>query len=41
MGEEQILEDDAAEMIAESIKEQQELDTIRKLENCLSVVSTY
>ena len=33
MSEENILEDDAAEMIGESIKEQQELDTIRKLEN--------
>ena len=33
MSEENILEDDASEMIAESIQEQQELDTIRKLEN--------
>ena len=33
MSEENILEDDASEMIGESIQEQQELDTIRKLEN--------
>ena len=33
MSEEKILEDDASEMIGESIQEQQELDTIRKLEN--------
>ena len=33
MSEENILEDEASEMIGESIQEQQELDTIRKLEN--------
>ena len=33
MSENEVLEDDAAEMIGESIQEQQELDTIRKLEN--------
>ena len=33
MSENEVIEDDAAEMIGESIQEQQELDTIRKLEN--------
>ena len=33
MSENELIEDDAAEMIGESIQEQQELDTIRKLEN--------
>ena len=32
MSENEVIEDDAAEMIGESIQEQQELDTIRKLE---------
>ena len=31
MSENEVIEDDAAEMIGESIQEQQELDTIRKL----------
>ena len=33
MNENEVIEDDAVEMIGESIQEQQELDTIRKLEN--------
>ena len=33
MNENKVIEDDAVEMIGESIQEQQELDTIRKLEN--------
>ena len=38
MSEENILEDDASEMIGESIQEQQELDTIRKLDKDVALI---